>query len=68
MARPKKIKAIGRPLKLTYEQHKELIRRMRLPKPDAAACASYYGIQLHSVYRYNKLCPEKMLAAGRYPK
>lgn len=49
-------KHIGRPYKLTYADHVDLIRR-KAAGEKALVLATLYGIQLHTVYEYLKLDP-----------
>lgn len=54
----RKKKKIGRPYKLTYADHVDMIRRKRAGE-DAHVLATLYGVQLHTVYRYLNMDPAK---------
>ena len=56
MRKRKKRKKLGRPYKLAYVDHVDLIRRKRAGE-DAQVLASFYSVQLHTVYRYLKMDP-----------
>lgn len=49
-------KKIGRPYKLSYTDHIDLIRRKRAGE-EAHVLATLYGVQLHTIYRYLKMEP-----------
>jgi len=52
----RKKKKIGRPYKLSYYDHVDMIRRKRAGE-EAHVLASLYSVQLHTVYRYLKMDP-----------
>ena len=57
MKLPKKDKTMGRPYKLSLDDHRSLIRRKRAGQ-SANELAALFRIGLHTVYEYLKLDPE----------
>lgn len=49
-------KKLGRPYKLTYHDHVDMIRRYRAGE-DALVLAIFFGVNPHTVWRYVKIDP-----------